>query len=157
MKKLFNTPEINYINNHEEPILAFWHLWSVKESAYKAWQRQTKSKPVFNAYTFFCQNIKANPILVVKDDFNCEIKTTFSTHYIYSQCQSEALTSIILKSNFDYSRLKNKWYDEGWQIIKTTQGIPYLYNKQKRIFTAISLSHNNQFTAVNFKKIDELI
>ena len=132
------------------PILAFWHLWSVKESDYKAWQRQTKSKPVFNACTFSCHNIKANSVQVVKNDFYCEVDTVYTPQYIYSQCRSTTSTFEILKSNQDYLKLKNKWYKDGWVIIKNAQDIPYLYNKQKGKFLAISLSHDNHLSAVNF-------
>ena len=151
LEKLFQLHEIEYIRSAENPLLAFWYLWSVKESAYKAWQRQTMSKPVFNAHTFSCHNIKANSVYVVKDNFYCEVETVFTSQYIYSQCQSKTRTFKILKSNQDYLRLKNKWFNEGWQIQKTAQGVPYLFNKQKSKYLAISLSHDNRLTAVNYQ------
>ena len=148
LEKLFNTSEINYINNHEFPILAFWHLWSVKESAYKAWQRLENAKPIFNPYAFCCQDIQSHSVRVVNGDFSCRVETVFNSAYIYSQCQSKSLNFKILKSNIEFLNLKNQWKKQGWHIQKNSYNIPSLFHNKHNIQKPISISHDNGFTAV---------
>lgn len=148
LEKLFNTSEIHYINNHNLPILAFWHLWSVKESAYKAWQRLENTKSVFNPNAFCCQDIQSHLVRVVNGGFSCQVVTVFNSAYIYSQCQSKSLNFKILKSNFEFLNFKNQREKQGWHIQKTSNNIPNLFDPKHNIQKPLSISHDNEFTAV---------
>lgn len=148
LEKLFQAHEIEYIQSAEKPILAFWHLWSVKESAYKAWQRQQNAKPILNAKSFVCQNISPHSVLVSKGVFSYTVHTIYTSDYIYSECLSYHKQTKIFKTTDAYLRFKNNWQDKGWQIIKKANNIPSLFNAKKETFSAISLSHDNHLTAV---------
>lgn len=148
LEKLFNTPEIHYIDSHEVPILAFWHLWSVKESAYKAWQRQKKAKPTLNAKSFVCQSITPNATSVFNTGFSCKVQTIYTSDYLYSECLSKNHKTQIFKTSESFSHFKTNWLEMGLKIIKNDNHIPNLYDKHKHTYSAISLSHDKHLTAI---------
>lgn len=148
LNKIFQEHEINYIQSADKPILAFWHLWSVKESAYKAWQRQQKTKPIFNPRSFVCHNITLHLVKVCNVGFLCEVKTIYTPDYIYSECLYKHRRTKIFKSSEAFLYFKNYWEQKGLSVIKEKYNIPSLYDEQKNIHYPVSLSHDYHLTAI---------
>jgi len=150
LDKLFNEVEINYIQSHQNSILAFWHLWSVKETAYKAWQRQFNTEPIFNPKSFKCINIALVKTKVLKDDFTYSVKTRHTNVYIYSEIISKGLKSKIFFSQKNYDIYLSSLIKKGLKIQKNKKRIPYL--KFKTHHLPISISHNNGLSALVVQK-----
>jgi len=157
LDKIFVDREIQYIQTKASPILAFWHLWSVKESAYKAWQRKQKSKPVFNPKSFICQNIEKKITSIQNGNFICDVESFLSPEFIYSQCKSENVHFKIIKTSEYFSCLKQKWDSQGWKIHKTAETIPFINNQARNIQFPISLSHDGDFTSICVDKKFDLL
>ncbi|WP_445159362.1 4'-phosphopantetheinyl transferase family protein [Mesohalobacter salilacus] len=151
LQKLFSGFEIDYIETEPNSILAFWHLWSAKETAYKAWQRQFQSNPVFNPRAFKCINIDAENIQVEIADNIYNIKSIMSKHYIYSHINSSCLESKIFLSQEDYCDFTSEIEKLGWLIVKDKNNIPSL-SHEKYNSSPISISHDSQFVALVFIK-----
>ena len=120
----------------------------MKESAYKAWQRQKKAKPILNAKSFVCQSIMPNAVSVLNADFSCKVQTIYTSDYLYSECLSKSHKTKIFNTPESFSRFKSNWLDKGLQIIKNDNHIPNLYDKHKHTYSAISLSHDKHLTAI---------
>lgn len=56
LEKVCTNSEVKYILNSENQELAFWKVWTIKESAYKIWNRKTNVK-VFNPKYFECFDV----------------------------------------------------------------------------------------------------
>ncbi len=150
LEKLFSVEEINYILSIENPLKAFWHLWSVKESAYKAWQRICRQKPIFNPLSFRCCVVSPKLASVSSKNFNCRVETTFCNQYIYSQCQSKTNKFKIFSSKKEAFEFINQWQNKDWIIHKNKYNIPILIHKAKNLQQPISISHDYDFVAFNW-------
>jgi phosphopantetheinyl transferase (holo-ACP synthase) len=150
LKKLYNPNEIDFITNHNNPLLAFWVLWAAKESAYKAWQSEYDCKPIFNPKSFTCTSIKLNLIQIQNSYFECFVNTIITEDYIYSQCKSLNQNYEIFSSKVEFSLWLNTIFRKGWTIEKCKNGIPYLNHKELIKNIPISISHDNGFYAISW-------
>jgi phosphopantetheinyl transferase (holo-ACP synthase) len=148
LEKLFNPSEIHYIEQHVFPLLAYWHLWSVKESAYKAWQRANDVKPIYNAISFVCSNIQQDSVVVEKDDFRCKVNTSYSCLYIYSQCYSEKFQTKIFDSQNLYKSWLTLMAKKNWIIEKSEFNIPSFYNTSSLQKIPVSISNDGNHVGV---------
>ncbi len=132
-------------------MLAFWYLWSAKETAYKAWQREAQSKPVFNPKALKCIEIGTeNTEVEIAGNFY-NVKTKLTKHYIYSHTDSNSLESRIFFSQVDYFDFTSEIEKSGWLIVKDKNNIPILRHKSHKS-TPISISKDGPFVALVFFK-----
>jgi phosphopantetheinyl transferase (holo-ACP synthase) len=155
LEKLFNPIEVEYIQNHNRSILAFWELWAVKESAYKAWQRSYQAKTFFNPTSFECQKIEEHLYLVVQkgDLQEIEIKIEKTTEFIYASTVSEKyLISKVFNSKKKYQTFINQLNDEGWYLEKDQNNMPDLKNKTSQKTLPVSITHDHNWYAIQFEE-----
>jgi len=155
LEKLFVATEIEYIQNHNMPILAFWELWAVKESAYKAWQRSHQVKAVFNPTSFKCQKIEDSLYLVGHKGGlqDIKIKIAKTTEFIYASTVSvKQLISKVFDSKKKYQTFITQLNDQGWLVEKDEDNVPVLQNKLSQKKLPVSLTHDHNWYAIQFEE-----
>jgi phosphopantetheinyl transferase (holo-ACP synthase) len=177
LNKIFCKNEQDLILNSKNPGLMVWLLWSMKESAYKIFQRH-ELKRVFNPLKFKCQLTGINSCFYYgRVDFNnlsyltgSEISAdTISTIAVYGDADSlnKIIKGNIKCSSSEYSIQHQELYDfalediserikkpaEELSIKKDLYGIPRLFIKNSQLSMPVSLSHHGSYAAyaiVNF-------
>lgn len=138
------------ITSSDHPLQTFWVLWSVKESAYKAWQRHSGSKPVFNPLAFniihFQVCDKGLRSSVKLRDFSVDVKTKITSEYIYSYCDVPSIANEIVPFD-DRCRILEKLEERQWILCKSASNIPELQHTKSKEKKQISFSHDGRFTA----------
>lgn len=127
-------------------------MWSAKESAYKAWLRQTNSSPVFNPIKFECKNIDSEIIQILKDKLVYNIQVLTTGNYIYTANVSDQnTTSKIFKTRLDYLQYLEDLESSGWTLEKSEFNIPYFSHRNTKETKLVSLSHDQQWTAIQYE------
>lgn len=160
---IFTENEQKFIKNSEDSFLTVWHLWSIKEAAYKLYTQINPSR-FYNPKKFEC-SINDTSGVVKFQNFKCITKTKITTDYIFSEA---SLTPLLLKSKIveitpeDHKSssliLKHKLLNslsenfriskEKLKITKDEFGIPTVtINNYKQ---HISLTHHGRFGAFAF-------
>lgn len=159
LEKLFNPSEIDYILLHDFPLLVFWKLWAAKEAAYKAWQRKLNVEPIFNPITFKINSFNETKVIVNKNPYKYFVSIKTTSDFIYASIKSKPnLISKIFKTRDEYSNFLKHLKSKGWDIKKNSYGIPFLkYNtSQKKL--PISLSHDQNWVALQYGRcLDDII
>ncbi len=148
LEKLFNLKEIQYIKSQQDPMLAYWQLWSVKESAYKAWQRLNQTRPVFNPKRFLCCDIQQDIVCVAYDDFQCKVMTLYTKDYIYSQCDSEECNYHIFYSEVSYRDWLSELLKQDWILEKSEYNIPNFFNTKTQKTVPVSITKDFDYVGV---------
>ncbi|MDP5199851.1 4'-phosphopantetheinyl transferase superfamily protein [Flavobacterium sp. DG2-3] len=134
IEKLFTTEEQEFIRNHSKPETMVWLLWSMKEAAYKIYNRQTKIRE-------FCPK----KLCCFLDSFNLnqafgKVICNENVYYTKTTISPESIHTIAVNN------LQNLNYVievENVEIIKDENGIPY--SKTSNSLQDISISHHGRF------------
>ncbi|MEO0059221.1 MAG: hypothetical protein RLZZ312_868 [Bacteroidota bacterium] len=108
LEKVCSKNEIEYIQNSINQELAFWKIWTIKESAYKIWNRKSKIT-VFNPKYFECFDLDL-PISKVKiDNHSFVSKTNFDGITVHSFVlkNKKMFDNIVLLHNRNNIQKKN--------------------------------------------------
>lgn len=134
IEKLFTAQEQQYIKDYDKPETMVWLLWSMKESAYKIYNRQTKIREY--------SPIKLRCSLEILND-NQAFGKVYCNENVYYTKTIFSLDSIhtIAVDNLDNISLVIEV--ENKKIIKDENGIPYL--KTDNELQDISISHHGRF------------
>ncbi len=134
IEKIFTDEEQLLIQNYAEPEIMVWLLWSMKEAAYKIYNRQTKIRE-FSPKKLSCsldsltsRNASGK---VICDKNIYHTKTTLSLESIHT----------VAVSHFEH--LNNVIDVENKEIVKDENGIPFL--KTANSLQDISISHHGRF------------
>jgi len=156
LEKLFTPLEQCFIENSDNSFQKVWHLWSMKEAAYKLYI-QIYPNRFYNPKAFECdiENSK-----VRFKDFHCYVKTKITSKYIVSEArlkddkmiseplffnhtntkkQSDVLKSQILKQISKKYNIKK----DTLKFNKNRFGVPTVKYNSKHIH--ISLSHHGNY------------
>jgi len=139
VQKLFTIEEQSLIANDPEPEIMLWLLWSMKEAAYKIYNRQTKIRefmPKKLACTLITKNDGYSTGHVICHENTYHTKTTIipdSLHTIAVTCLNNLNNVIEIERN---------------TITKDENGIPYLSNSTLNITQDVSISHHGRFEKV---------
>lgn len=135
LEKLFTDEEQVFISNFSQPEVAVWLLWSMKESAYKIYNRQTKIR-AFIPKQLVCV-VDFSDVAKASGKVICNDNVYFTTNIL----SSEHIHTIAV-DNLD--NLDNIAEVENLKIVKDQYGIPYLQLASKK-FQEISISHHGRF------------
>ncbi|WP_369014709.1 4'-phosphopantetheinyl transferase family protein [Flavobacterium anhuiense] len=134
IEKLFIAEEQQYIKDYDKPETMVWLLWSMKEAAYKIYNRQTKIRE-FSPKKLSCSLdfIDCNLALgkVICNENRYYTKSIFSLESIHT----------IAVNNL--KNINNVIEVDSKEIIKDENGIPYL--KTAKSVQDISISHHGRF------------
>ncbi|MXO04942.1 4'-phosphopantetheinyl transferase superfamily protein [Flavobacterium sp. HBTb2-11-1] len=134
IEKLFIAEEQQYIKDYDKPEIMVWLLWSMKEAAYKIYNRQTKIRE-YSPKKLSCtlDFINANQAFGKV----CCNENVYYTESIFS---FESIHTIAVNN---LKNIKNIIEVEGGKIIKDENGIPYL--KISQSLQDVSISHHGRF------------
>ncbi|OXA89962.1 4'-phosphopantetheinyl transferase superfamily protein [Flavobacterium hercynium] len=138
IEKLFTVEEQLLIKNNEQPEIMVWLLWSMKEAAYKIYNRETKIR-AFIPQKLIC-NIRQQNDLFVSGNVTCD-KNIYHTRAIVTK--NFIHTIAVINEN----ELNNVIEIERKEVVKDSNGIPFLsssFNWQK----PVSISHHGQFEKI---------
>ena len=134
IEKLFTADEQKLIENYAKPETMVWLLWSMKEAAYKIYNRETKIRE-FNPKKLSC----------ALDLVNCNLATGKVTcnENVYYTKSIFSLESIHTIAVDNLENINNVIEVENKEIVKDANGIPYL--KAANSLQDISISHHGRF------------
>ena len=164
--KIFTANEKSIIENSNNPFQNIWRLWSMKESAYKAYVQHYR-KPFFNPKKIECSYIDGIKGRATIEDAVYKTTTEITQNYIYTT----ALSSINIysecfkaleenQSSESHKRLLKAFAEvyqlnfEELEIRKDTIGIPRLFYKEEPKKHSISITHHGLFVGIAFNKRD---
>ncbi|RWX00393.1 4'-phosphopantetheinyl transferase family protein [Flavobacterium cerinum] len=134
LEKLFTQEEREVINSHNSPEIMVWVLWSMKEAAYKIYNRQTKLRSFIPLQLICTIDVSCSTVIrgVVKcNGFIYATKTVLDGNLIHTI----ATVNII-----DIEKIEEP---ENSNVIKDTSGIPYQLIENEMY--PVSISHHGRF------------
>lgn len=151
LEKVCTQDEINVIKSSSDSIISFWRIWTMKESAYKAFQRKFGFKTKFNPTAFSCE-IGSNDYGKVRyQDESIPTKTIQAEDFMYSEVidDSETNKRFFGTTSEFLNCLKNK-HSLGYfpKIYKSTAGFPIINLGFK--ICKISKTHHGNFQAFQY-------
>ncbi|WP_163407219.1 4'-phosphopantetheinyl transferase family protein [Flavobacterium ajazii] len=138
IEKLFTDTEKQLIKDYHNPEIMVWLLWSMKEAAYKIYNRQTKIRE-YIPKKLSCSIIKLVPYI---QGF---VICNGNKYYTKTLITSENIHTVAASTSED---LNNIIEIERKGIIKTENGIPYLYVSNENTFKEVSISNHGRFERV---------
>lgn len=165
LDKLFTSQEQGFILNSSEPFKAVWLLWSIKESAYKAYIHLNGGRS-FSPKKIVCSPILKNKasVLINKQLFFAE--SEINNDFIHSIAFPEKYDNWILNKCFKFNDHSfETQHLETYQnvlvafanklnipisllnIKKNTDGVPQLFQNKTPLKNAFSLTHHGYFGA----------
>lgn len=150
LEKICSTEEINLILSAAEPIRCFWRIWTMKESAYKAVQRQFNLKPAFNPFAFACLFQDSEFGTVDFRVHQLSTKTIKTDDYVYSEIIDNEIKQQFFGASSDILlMLKNELNLQSLpEFSKTKQGLPILNLADKTL--SVSKTHHGRFQAFQY-------
>lgn len=139
LQKIFTSHEQLLISNAPDPEIMVWVLWSMKEAAYKIYNRQTKIR-AYIPQKLICSILSHNGDYSI-GTVNC----AENIYYTKTIISPETLHTIAVKS---LDNLNNVIEIDRKQIIKDNNGIPYLTSSLSNISHDVSISHHGKFEKV---------
>jgi len=128
LDKLFMPHEQALINNAPVPEIVVWTLWSMKEAAYKIYNRQTKIR------AFIPKHLQCFEERVHCNGWVYHTKTSYTDSMIHT---------IATPSREELDKVVE--IDDA-EIVKDTYGFPYIYGKKK--LQPVSVSHHGRYYKV---------
>ncbi|WP_125723514.1 4'-phosphopantetheinyl transferase family protein [Flavobacterium ustbae] len=134
LEKLFTAEEQGFVKDYSEPEIMVWLLWSMKEAAYKIYNRQTKirefcPKKLCCSLDFLNSNMASGKVICAEN-----------IYYTKSRISSENIHTVAVK---DFEQKENIIEVQNKEIVKDQNGIPYL--KTTDVLQDISISHHGRF------------
>lgn len=139
VQKLFTTEEQLLISKASDPELMVWFLWSMKEAAYKIYNRQTK-KRAYIPQKLQCR-LHSKSLLYDTGLVLCEDQL----YYTQTVLSIDSIHTIAVSNLTDLDQvieIENK------NIIKDKYGIPYWIANLKDTPQDVSISHHGRFEKV---------
>ncbi|RZJ75588.1 MAG: 4-phosphopantetheinyl transferase family protein [Flavobacterium sp.] len=141
LQKLFSAEEQRLIAAASEASETMvWILWSMKEAAYKIYNRETGVRG-YIPHKLLCSDVAITNLGFI-GKVNCEDRT----YYTVSTIQDNVIHTIAVKVQNDLERIseiKNK------TIFKDNKGIPYIYDSDGNPWPASVSHHGNSYNAVS--------
>ena len=167
LNKVFTESEQNYILNSNNPFQIVWLLWSMKESAYKAYIQQYPQR-FFNPKKLVCllknnrkgivrvnaKEYKTNSDLT--ENFIHTVATFNGNNFLETKCFKIINDNYQTQHKETYNKLRaqvskvRKVSKNILKIKKNKMGIPKIYKKEVVLDISISLSHHGNYGAFAF-------
>jgi len=144
LEKVFTADEQLLIANDREPEIMVWLLWSMKEAAYKIYNRQTKIRE-FIPKKLVCT-------ILSKDRFHASgrvacLENTYHTETAITKDSIHTIAVSNIANLVDIIEIENKG------IRKDGNGLPYFPTKNN-IIQNVSISHHGRFEKVVAIRMD---
>lgn len=165
LDKLFTSNEQGYILNSDNPFETVWLLWSMKESAYKAYL-QAHNNRFFSPKNLVCNLISKNKGTVLINNALFFTESEINEDFIYTVAFSEKNNNNFLTDCFrfeqpNFETQRNQTYQKvlaafsnelklpvaQLKIEKNGQGVPRLFQGEVLLKNSFSLTHHGKFGA----------
>ncbi|AWH86026.1 phosphopantetheinyl transferase [Flavobacterium album] len=135
LQRLFSEEEQQAIANHPEQETMVWVLWSMKEAAYKAWNRQTRTR-AFIPHLLHC-SVK----VLDSENFMGKVVCGDFKYHTQTSISDDALHTVAVADN------SQKIHEPvNPEIIKGEGGLPFIRDKKKLL--PASVSHHGRYRRV---------
>lgn len=139
VQKIFTPEEQLLIAHDPEPEILLWLLWSMKEAAYKIYNRQTKIRE-YSPKKMVC-SISSKDVSYSTGKVTCQE----NIYYTKTTIAQDVLHTIAVTSPDNLNKVIEI---ERKDIIKDHNGLPYLSNPISNILQDVSISHHGRFEKV---------
>lgn len=160
LQKIFTEKEGQQILKSENRDKMVWLFWSMKEAAYKAWQRKNNLPPKFNPRSFECAlhfiNSEEATGKVIIEEKPYFTESSFSSNFIHSRATCRENDELIWKSLTSKEDLKQSLLMEFTatagpfsklpQLKKNRNFIPQFYINGRALSYNFSLSQHGSFS-----------
>lgn len=157
LQKVYTAAEQSMILRADLPGSMVWLLWSCKEAVYKIVNRQTRVR-AYAPQQFVCtaldiQGQQGSGLVAYKGKYY-PFRSIITTQYIHTVAVAAPelfdITEIFTAEHDhadDYMPiLKNAHiFKHGEVLAKDQYGVPYLWNKQERTQSPVSISHHGRY------------
>jgi phosphopantetheinyl transferase (holo-ACP synthase) len=139
IEKIFTIEEQLLISNSTDPEIMVWLLWSMKEAAYKVYNRKTKIREYIpKKLVCFIESQNQNSI---RGKVIC-CKNIYHTNTTVSNDSIHTIAVSVLDNLKKVIEIKKK------SILKDQNGIPYVSASPKNRIQDASISHHGRFEKV---------
>ncbi|GGF06144.1 4'-phosphopantetheinyl transferase family protein [Flavobacterium limi] len=138
LEKLFTAEEQFFIQQDPNPEIMVWVFWSMKEAAYKIYNRETKRRE-YIPKKLICK--------IVSLDNNCitgQVSCGENSYHTKTAISDDSIHTIAVRC---FSNLNNVFEIDKTQIFKDQYGIPYLSNGGKSA-KDVSVSNHGRFEKI---------
>ena len=135
VEKLFTIDEQILIKKESNPENMIWLFWSMKEAAYKIYNRQTKRRE------FIPQKLSCKIVAKKNDCIKGQVSCEENIYYTKTAILNDAIHTIAVCSFNDLNKVIEIEHKE---IFKDQYGIPYINNVLHGI-QDVSISHHGRF------------
>lgn len=137
IEKIFSPDEQLLISNASNPEIMVWMLWSMKEAAYKIYNRQTKIR-AYIPQKLICSVQSKN-----QNYINGKVICFDNSYYTKTFVSDDGIHTVAVNNLSDF---ENVIEIEKKSIIKEKNGIPYL--NLVNTLHDVSISHHGRFEKV---------
>ena len=157
LSKIFTEDEQQLILSAENPDVLVWVLWSMKESAYKIFNRKTNER-LFNPLAFKCiilvLNNKVAKGLVKYNTLKILTRSELKPGFIHTIATDGILFSKKIKiwSNqyhLNYPAIFNEQITD-YHIYKNIHNLPEVKNFHNNLLHDVSVSHHGNYVCIVF-------
>lgn len=120
LDKLFTSAEQAAIANSPDPETTVWVLWSMKEAAYKIFNRQTGTR------AFMPLRLETK----ILHDGDGEVRCGVTVYYTQTTLDNGIIYTVAVNDPNNFSVVAEAGYDE---VIKDIRGLPYVNGKQASV------------------------
>ncbi len=139
LDKMFTQEEQVLILNYSMPETMVWILWSMKESAYKIYNRQTGNR-AYIPLSLICHDLD-NKDNCFFGRVKCEDQDFFTMTFISNDC-----IETIAVEKYEYFK-KISIVDDS-TIITKINDLPGFYDENKQRFRSVSVSHHGRYKRI---------
>jgi len=139
IEKLFSTNEQLLIAEDSNPETMVWLLWSMKEAAYKVYNRQTKIRK------YIPKQLICSIVSKENNQITGLVNCNENLYYTKTILSKEAIHTVAVRDLNDLDRVIEI---EKKGIVKDANGVPNLSNAASDAFQDVSISHHGRFEKV---------
>lgn len=139
LEKLFTPEEQLLIAQHLNPERMVWVLWSMKEAAYKIYNRQTRIR------AYIPQKLACS---LDSESSNCisgKVSCCGNLYYTKTILTTDCIHTIAVSNPYQWDAVKEI---EKKNIVKDFYGIPFLTSALSPALQDVSVSHHGRFEKV---------
>ena len=138
LEKLFTAEEQLFMQQNSNPEIMVWLFWSMKEAAYKIYNRQTKRRE-YIPKKLICKIISDD-----RDYITGQVNCAENIYYTKTTILDDSIHTIAVSS---FNDLNNVIEIDKTEIIKDKHGIPYLSDLTKSTKN-VSVSNHGRFEKI---------
>lgn len=150
LSKVCNQQEVDLILSNMNSYNTFWRIWTMKESAYKALQRQIRFSSIFNPLAFGCYFEDSETGKVNFQEHQLTTTTLQTENFMYSEIMTTEAHQRFFGSTLNFLlKLKQEWDLRSLpKISKSKLGLPFLNLQEESL--PVSKTHHGNFQVFQY-------